>query len=195
LDFVARLATYFGLTSDDLIGNRLGEKTGSGDSLYDQHMPVSQVNEPQAGYRTGNNPSRQHIPIYDLAESAPLSALFAEPGRFQPIDHLTASTLPRCDGGIRVGVEGMPPVYRAGDIVFYRRVNDMHNAIVWGEAYLLSFELDGDEYILIRYIHPSDCPDRVRLVEENPRHAPREIALDQIRALALIKGLVRVSLR
>jgi transcriptional regulator with XRE-family HTH domain len=192
LDFIARMAAHFGLTSDLLIGTRLADAAEGGDIPYGFPTVFSQVGEPLAGYQAGESSGQRQIPIYDRDASAALSAFFADPRAFRPVDHLSSSTLPRCDGGIRVDGEGMAPIIRPGDIVFYRRVNDIHNAIVWGEVYLLSFELDGDEYTLIRYIHSSDRPGYIRLSGYTPRHTTHEIALSQIRALALVKGNIRI---
>lgn len=59
--------------------------------------------------------------------------------------------------------------------------------------YLLSFEIDGDWYIAIKYIQRSDDDRFVRLVSHNPHHSPKDIPLDSIRALALVKASVRFN--
>lgn len=59
--------------------------------------------------------------------------------------------------------------------------------------YLLSFTLDGDDYITIKYIQKSDLEGYVRLESHNPHHSPKEIPVDSIRALALVKASVRFN--
>ncbi len=58
--------------------------------------------------------------------------------------------------------------------------------------YLLSIDIDGEEYITVKYIQKSDREDRVRLVSQNPHHADKEIEIDRIRAIALIKASIRM---
>ena len=57
--------------------------------------------------------------------------------------------------------------------------------------YLLSFTLDGEDYITI--IQKGDDDRYIKLVSHNPHHAPKDIPLDTIRALALIKASVRFN--
>lgn len=194
LDFIIRVATRFGLTLDELVDGQLEQAARSGEVRYDLPSAGPAVAaEPQAVYRAGG---LQTIPIHELGKSETLSTLFSAPEGIEPIDRFAASILPRCDGGLRVRPgEGMAPDYLPGDIVFYRWVNALSDALVWGEAYLLSFELDGEEYTLVRILHRADQPGSIRLAGRELQHAPREIALSQIRALASIEGSVRMNLR
>ncbi len=41
--------------------------------------------------------------------------------------------------------------------------------------YLLSIDIDGEEYITVRYIQRSDREGYVKLVSQNPHHADKEI--------------------
>ena len=197
MEFIVRLVNYFPISYDDFIGTLLEDRFGPADLLYDGNQLIAEVNEPQQNYQpeteAEKGPGWQNIPVYELEATASLSSLFLEPQSFQPIDYFAASTLPRCDGGLRINGDGMAPVIKSGDIVFYKEVKDVHNAIVWGEMYLLSFELGGDEYIMVKYIHQSDRPGYVKLAGQNPHHAPKEIALRQIKALALVKANVRIN--
>lgn len=197
MDFIARLVNYFQISYDDFIGTLLEEHFAT-DIFYNESPEHAEVNEPQQNYHGGaaeaeKSSGWQNIPIYDLDTTASLSSLFLEPQAFQPVDYFAASTLPRCDGGIRISGDSMAPVIKSGDIVFYKQVHDIHNAIVWGEIYLLSFELDGDEYIMVKYLQQSDRPGYIKLVSHNSHHAPKEIALSQIKALALVKASIRIN--
>ena len=42
----------------------------------------------------------------------------------------------------------------------------MHS-IKWGEMYLISFDIDGDEYVSVKYLQKSDIPDHIVLVSYN----------------------------
>ena len=87
----------------------------------------------------------------------------------------------------------MYPLLKSGDIVLYKEVGNSVDNILWGEMYLLSFTLDGEDYITIKYIQKGDDDRYIKLVSHNPHHAPKDIPLDTIRALALIKASVRFN--
>lgn len=59
--------------------------------------------------------------------------------------------------------------------------------------YLLSIDIDGEEYVTVKYIQKSDRPDCVRLVSQNPHHADKEIEISRIRAIALVKASIRMN--
>ena len=86
----------------------------------------------------------------------------------------------------------MYPLLKSGDIVLYKEVHDNAN-ILYGEMYLLSFTIDGDDYVTIKYLQKADDEGFVRLVSYNPHHSPKDIPVDSIRALALVKASVRFN--
>lgn len=60
--------------------------------------------------------------------------------------------------------------------------------------YLLSIDLDGEEYIVVKYIQKSDRGEGyVKLVSQNPHHADKEIEISRIRAIALVKASIRMN--
>lgn len=87
----------------------------------------------------------------------------------------------------------MYPLLKAGDIVMYKQIQDFYN-IIWGEMYLISFSYEGEEYITVKFIKKIEGrPDYVLLVSHNPHHAPKEIPVSAIRALAMVKASVRFN--
>lgn len=143
--------------------------------------------------RTDHNVDLQSVPLYELDAAAGLVALFADATRPTPINHLQIPDLPPCDGAIYVRGDSMYPLLKSGDIVLYKEINNTNGCLLWGEMYLLSFTLDGEDYITIKYVQKSDIEGFVRLVSHNPHHAPQEIPRDSIRAVALIKASVRFN--
>ena len=87
----------------------------------------------------------------------------------------------------------MYPLLKSGDIVLYKEIRNILNGILWGEMYLLSFVIEGDSYIAIKYIQKADDDRFVRLVSHNIHHLPKDIPLNSIRALALVKASVRFN--
>ena len=119
-----------------------------------------------------------------------LTALFET--RQVPVSHIQIPNLPPCDGALYVRGDSMYPLLKSGDIVLYKEVHDNAN-ILYGEMYLLSFTIDGDDYVTIKYLQKADEEGFVRLVSYNPHHSPKDIPVDSIRALALVKASVRFN--
>lgn len=143
--------------------------------------------------RTDRLIDRQQIPIYDMEAVAGLVPLFAERYNQSVIEVMETTLIPKCDGGLRIVGDSMYPLLKSGDIVFYKQVHDIRHSIIWGEMYLISFDIDGDEYVSVKYLQKSDIPDHVVLVSYNEHHKPMEIHVSRIRALAFIKASLRLN--
>ena len=100
--------------------------------------------------------------------------------------------LPKCDGAIYIVGDSMYPLLKSGDIVLYKQLKDIGD-IFWGDMYLLSIDIDGEEYITVKYIQKSEREGYVKLVSQNPHHADKEVAVARIRALALVKASIRMN--
>jgi len=136
---------------------------------------------------------KQLIPIYNIEAAAGLVSLFQSPGNFIPIDYITLPNMGKVDGGVYAVGDSMYPLIKSGDIVIFRKINDMENNIFWGEMYLLSYDLEGEEYIVIKYLHESEKPGYIKLVSQNQYHSPKDIPLNRVRALAQVKASVRFN--
>jgi len=136
----------------------------------------------------------QAIPLYNLEATAGLVELFEHFNENIPMDYLSIPNLPKCDGAVFVTGDSMYPLLKSGDIVIYKKVNDINQGIFWGEMYLLAIELDQEEYITVKYIQKSDSgPEFIKLVSQNGHHQPMDIKKDRIRAMAMIKASVRIN--
>ena len=143
--------------------------------------------------RTDRLIDRQQIPIYDMEAVAGLVPLFADQYSQSIVEVMETTLIPKCDGGLRIVGDSMYPLLKSGDIVFYKQVHDIMHSIIWGEMYLISFDIDGDEYVSVKYLQKSDTPDRIVLVSYNEHHKPMEIHVNRIRALAFIKASLRLN--
>ena len=137
--------------------------------------------------RTDRNLTVQDIPLYDFDAAAGLVAIFNDL-HAEPIDYLRIPNLPVVDGAIFVRGESMSPLLKSGDIVMYKKKELSLDSILWGEIYLLSFQSDGDSYTAVKYIQKSEAPGMVRLASFNPTFAPKDIPMESITALALVKA-------
>lgn len=144
--------------------------------------------------KTDNPLGQQLIPIYNLEASAGLVSLFQHYADVTPIDHLSIPNLPKCDGAIFITGDSMYPLLKSGDIVVYKEINDIRNNIFWGEMYLVSIDVEGEEYVAVKYIQRSDKGDEyITLASQNQHHAPKDVRLASVRAMAIIKASVRIN--
>ena len=158
--------------------------TGEGEMLKDSR-PVMPAQTFQL--RTDRSVTVQDIPLYDFDAAAGLVAIFNDL-HAEPIDYLRIPNLPVVDGAIFVRGESMSPLLKSGDIVMYKKKELSLDSILWGEIYLLSFQSDGDSYTAVKYIQKSEAPGMVRLASFNPTFAPKDIPMESITALALVKA-------
>ena len=142
-------------------------------------------------HRTDNSLPMQSVPLYSIEGTAGLVPLFAEKANIQPLNFIHIPNLPKCDGAIYVVGDSMYPLLKSGDIVLYKQLNSVED-VFWGDMYLLSIDIDGEEYITVKYVQKSEHEGYVKLVSQNQHHADKEVEVGRIRAIALIKASVRM---
>ena len=143
-------------------------------------------------HRTDNSLPLQSVPLYSIEGTAGLVPLFSDQAQLKPVNFIHIPNLPKCDGAIYIVGDSMYPLLKSGDIVLYKQLKDIGD-IFWGDMYLLSIDIDGEEYITVKYIQKSEREGYVKLVSQNPHHADKEVAVDRIRALALVKASIRMN--
>ncbi len=134
----------------------------------------------------------QLVPLYDITATAGLKELFDDKKRTEVLDTIHIPNLPRCDGAITVAGDSMYPLLKSGDMVLYAETTVEH--IFWGEMYLLGIRLDDfDEYITVKYVQRAEREDYIRLVSQNAHHDPKDIPIDAIKAIALVKASISIN--
>jgi phage repressor protein C with HTH and peptisase S24 domain len=142
-------------------------------------------------HRTDKSLPLQSVPLYSIEGTAGLRPIFAEETNIVPKDFIHIPNLPKCDGAIYIVGDSMYPLLKSGDIILYKQLSDVRD-VFWGDMYLLSIDIDGEEYITVKYVQKSEHPGYVKLVSQNQHHADKEVEIDRIRAIALIKASVRM---
>lgn len=168
--------------------------TGEGDMLKsvreERQVEVKPIHQPRS---TEKKEEIQVIYLYDFEASAGLRSLFND-SQQNIIDTIKIPNLPKCDGAIHIVGDSMYPLLKSGDIILYKQMSLDINNLLYGEMYLLSYDIDGDDYIVVKYIRKSDKGEPfITLGSENPEHAPRDIDFRRITALALVKASVRIN--
>jgi phage repressor protein C with HTH and peptisase S24 domain len=167
--------------------------TGRGDMFISNEDVFLNKNIETFRLKTDVSFENQQIPLYNIEATAGLVPLFQNSDQQEPIDHISIPNLPKCDGAVYVTGDSMYPLLISGDIVLYKTFTDFRNEIFWGEMYLLSVEMSGEEFVLVKFIQKSDNPNFVKLVSQNKHHQDKEVSIEKIRALALIKASIRIN--
>ena len=142
--------------------------------------------------KTDNSLPMQSVPLYSIEGTAGLVPLFADHMSVEPVNYIHIPNLPKCDGAIYVVGDSMYPLLKSGDIVLYKQLQSLED-VFWGDMYLLSIDINGEEYITVKYVQKSEQPGCVRLVSQNQHHADKDVAVDKIRAIALVKASIRMN--
>jgi phage repressor protein C with HTH and peptisase S24 domain len=184
LEFVVKLREIFEISFDYLLSDYIDPEK-------------SKISEPNTIYKlkTDRVINDQRVPLYDIEATAGMVELFANRnGKTKPVDFISIPNLPKCDGAIYVTGDSMYPLLKSGDIVMYKELNNSIDNIFFGEMYLISINMDGEEFVTVKWIHKSDKGDtHIKIVSQNSHHQPKDVHLSNIKALALIKASIRIN--
>lgn len=189
LDF-EKVFSVCDLISVDWLLTGKGEMLKSTKSKVIEEIEITTIHEPRAREKKEDE---QIVYLYDFAATAGLKALF-DNNKQNIIDTIKIPNLPKCDGAIQVVGDSMYPLLKSGDIILYKQIpTDVQN-LVYGEMYLLSYEMAGEDYITVKYIRKSERGEPfITLASENPLHSPCDIDFNNISALALVKASIRIN--
>lgn len=169
--------------------------TGEGDMLKDEQH-VSEVTEVKSLSNLKSKDvkkNEQMVNLYDFEASAGLRSLL-DNNHANVIDSIRIPNLPKCDGAIHIVGDSMYPLLKSGDIVLYKEMPVDMQHLFYGEMYLISYIIEGDAYVVVKYINRSPQGEPyVTLVSQNPHHADRDIDFRTVNALALVKASIRIN--
>lgn len=164
--------------------------TGEGEMLSSSQPNVTQVFEPKA---TEATEMLGTVTLYDIEAAANLKTLLINKDQ-NILGQISIPNIPKCDGAVYVKGDSMYPLLKSGDIVAYKEIPVDLQHIFFGEMYLVSIDLDGDEYLAVKYVQHSERGDEwIRLASYNPHHEPKDFPLSSVRALALVKLSIRMN--
>lgn len=137
--------------------------------------------------------AEQEVPLYDVFAAAGCVQLFQHLHSQTPIGSIKIPNLPKCDGAIFVRGESMFPIISSGDIVLYKTLPNL-DTIIWGETYIVSYEIEGDYYTVVKYVKKSsENPENIILASQNTHHQPYEIHISQVKAMAHVQASIRYN--
>lgn len=137
----------------------------------------------------------QYVPLYNLEATAGMVSIFNSHNDLaKPIDFISIPNLPKCDGAIYVSGDSMYPLLKSGDIIMFKQIHDIVDNIFYGEMYLVSLNVDDEEFVSVKWVQKSDKgDDYIKLVSQNTHHQSKDVKLSKIRALALVKASIRMN--
>ena len=163
--------------------------TGRGTPLR-ENIEATQVYHPKY---TEKLESEGAITLYDVEAAANLKTLFDNKDQ-NILGQISIPNIPKCDGAVYVKGDSMYPLLKSGDIVAYKVIPVDMRHIFFGEMYLVSIDMDGDEYLTVKYVNHSDKgEDWIKLVSYNQYHQPKDFPLSSVRAMALVKLSIRMN--
>ncbi|NDW19717.1 transcriptional regulator [Dysgonomonas sp. 216] len=133
----------------------------------------------------------QSIPLYEISAAAGLKSLFAG-GKQNVIDTLRIPNLSKVDGAVFITGDSMYPLLKSGDIVVFKMIHDI-NYLHLGDIYILAYEINGDEYVVVKYVNESNKEGYVKLVSYNDHFKPMDIPISAISTIALVKASIRYN--
>ncbi|WP_264537681.1 helix-turn-helix transcriptional regulator [Flavobacterium sp. N1736] len=174
-----------------------GKETMLKTNPYLQNSDINVLNDERAEFLKSkpNETNKQLVPLYDIKALTSAEILFKDENTENSIGQITIPNLPKCDGAIYVSSDSMYPLLKSGDIVLYKKVATTIENIYWGEMYLVSLINDGeDEFVLLKWIYKSEKGDDfITLSSENKHHQSKDIHINAIKGLALIKASIRIN--
>ncbi|MDD3036393.1 helix-turn-helix domain-containing protein [Bacteroides sp.] len=129
------------------------------------------------------------VTLYDITAAANLKTLFTNKDQYA-MGKIQIPSIPFCNGAIYVSGDSMYPILKSGDIVGFKEINSFSN-LIYGEMYLVSFTIEGDEYLSVKYVNRSDKEGCLKLVSYNTHHEPMDIPFASINAMAIVKFSIR----
>ncbi|NLZ96257.1 MAG: transcriptional regulator [Bacteroidales bacterium] len=132
------------------------------------------------------------IPIYDISAAANLKTLFANENMQHVLGEIKVPNAPDCDGAIYVRGDSMYPLIKTGDLVSYKQLHSIES-VISGEMYVVDFQINGDDFLVVKYVQREEESDTLRLVSYNEHHKDIVIPAGDVRAIALVKIIIRIT--
>ena len=129
------------------------------------------------------------VTLYDITAAANLKTMLTNQQQYT-VGKIQIPSIPLCDGAVYISGDSMYPILKSGDIIGFKEINSFNN-LIYGEMYLVSFTIEGDEYLAVKYVNHSDREGYLKLVSYNTHHDPMDIPFDTINAMAIVKFSIR----
>ena len=142
--------------------------------------------------KTPDKIDNRSIALYDITAAANLKTLLTNRSQYI-LDSIRIPNVPQCDGAVYVSGDSMYPILKSGDIIGFKEISSL-DYIIYGEMYLISFHIDGDDYLSVKYVNRSEKEGCIKLVSYNPHHDPMDLPIGNIQAMGIVKFSIRKNM-
>lgn len=140
-------------------------------------------------FKSEDGRSTRRIPFYDTFATDVFTAIYNDTP-LEISDYISIPNLPPVDGALYARGDSMSPLISSGDIVIFKVVERNPDNILWGHIYIITYFIEGDEFMVLKYIKRSSKAGYILLESYNPRFDPQEIPSNSIIGLALVKASI-----
>lgn len=132
------------------------------------------------------------VTLYDITAAANLKTLLTNKHQYA-VGRIQIPSIPLCDGAVYVSGDSMYPLLKSGDIIGFKEISNF-DYIIYGEMYLVSFHIDDNDYLAVKYINRSDKKGCIRLMSYNQHHEPMDLPFDNVQTMAIVKFSIRKNM-
>lgn len=157
---------------------QLGRHTGEVETIYIPKTPETKYD--------------RCVKLYDVSAAANLRTMLMNRNQYV-VGKIVIPNMSSCDGAVYVSGDSMYPLLKSGDIIGFKEINDFQH-LIYGEMYLISFCLDGNDYLMVKYVNQSEHPGCILLVSYNPHHQPMDLPIENIQAMGIVKFSIRKNM-
>lgn len=164
--------------------------TGDGEMIENNRQTKSDLFSEKDGKALAQpaDPTQKGIPLIPF--SAMAGALTGEKAILEyECERYVVPAFSGADFLMPVKGNSMAPTYSSGDIVACQRVPMAGLFFQWNKPYVL----DTNQGAIIKRIKPGCDPQHVMLISDNPDYDPFELPYEDIYAVALVIGLIRLE--
>ncbi len=136
------------------------------------------------------NIDHQVVPIFEIEATAGIASVFTGEKRAVPVDHLMIPNLPKADGAMFARGDSMYPLVKNGDLIVYKTISMIPEMLIWGEMYILYFNVEGEEMLTVKFVKQGQTADYICLVSANSHHADKEFHIKYLKSAALVKAVI-----
>lgn len=178
IPMLIKLSQYFNVSIDELVSNP--------NTLSKYENVVKQ-------HQSANTPfHHSEIDVYDLdsgfLENTPYHKTI------QPSYSINLPKSPKCDGAFILSGDSFPDNLKPGDILLYKKLNDLDSQLFMGKLYLIEIGSFEDSQLMIMYINESSKGEEyLQISTHNSLRPFKDIKTIKMRTIAAIKGLIRYN--
>ena len=86
----------------------------------------------------------------------------------------------------------MYPLVKSGDMISFKMLNKIDN-LISGEMYVVDFEIEGDDFLVLKYVQQEERNATLCQVSDNGHHQDMIIPVSAVRDIALIKIVISLN--